>query len=96
VPQTGDTLAAFYRLAVTIPGIGFVDQETPTGVVNGVNAVFATSQTPSPSVSLAVYRNGLRMSPGVDYSLSGTVITFMSGLVPQSSDTLTCSYRIAQ
>jgi hypothetical protein len=96
LPQTGDVLSASYRLSVSIPGVGFVDQEVPAGAINGVNATFTLSQTPSPSVSLAVYRNGLRMTPGVDYTLSGAVITFMAGLLPQSSDTLSCSYRIAQ
>jgi hypothetical protein len=95
-PQPNDVLAAFYRLSVTIPGVGFVDQQTPTGAINGVNAVFTLAQTPSPVTSLAVYRNGLLMSAGLDYTLSGAVITFMTGLVPQPSDTLSCSYRIAQ
>ncbi len=52
-------MAAFYRLSVSIPGVGFVDQQTPTGAINGVNAVFTLSQTPSPTTSLEVYRNGL-------------------------------------
>jgi hypothetical protein len=95
VPQLADVLLASYRLSLTIPGVGFVDQETPSGAINGVNATFTLSQTPSPSTSAAVYRNGLRMSPGIDYTLSGSVITFVTGLVPQSSDTLSCSYRIA-
>jgi hypothetical protein len=94
VPQPGDILAASYRLSVSVPGVGFVDQETPTGAINGVNAVFTLSQTPRPSTSLAVYRNGLRMTLGADYVLSGAVITFATGLVPQSSDTLICSYRV--
>ena len=95
VPQTNDVLAAFYRLAVTIPGVGFVDQQTPSGVIDGVNAVFTLSQTPSPTTSLEVYRNGLLLSAGVDYTLSGMAITFIA-VVPQPSDTLLCSYRIAQ
>jgi hypothetical protein len=96
VPQSGDILSASYRLSVTIPGVGFVDQETPSGAINGVNTVFTLSQTPSPSASVAVYRNGVRMALGVDYTLSGAVITFGAGLAPQSSDTLTSSYRVAQ
>jgi hypothetical protein len=96
VPQPNDVLLASYRLSVIIPGVGFVDQETPTGTIDGVNAVFTLSQTPSPSTSLAVYRNGLRMSPAIDYTLSGTAITFMTASVPQPTDTLSCSYRIAQ
>jgi hypothetical protein len=96
MPQPGDVLAAFYRSSVSIPGVGFVDQETPAGAVNGVNAAFTLSQTPSPGSSLAVYRNGLRLKSGVDYTLSGAVVTFVPGLLPQSSDTLVCSYRVAQ
>jgi hypothetical protein len=95
VPQASDVLAAFYRLAVSVPGIGFVDEETPSGAINGVNGMFTLSQTPSPSTSLEAFRNGLLLSAGVDYTLSGAVITFVT-VVPQSSDTLTCSYRIAQ
>ncbi len=94
VPQTNDVLAAFYRLSVSIPGVGFVDQVAPSGAINGVNPVFTLAQAPSPSTSLALYRNGLLMTAGVDYTLSGAVITFMTGLAPQTSDTLSCSYRI--
>jgi hypothetical protein len=57
--------------------------------------VFTLSQTPSPTTSLEIYRNGLLLSAGVDYTLSGPVITFIT-VVPQSGDTLICSYRITQ
>jgi hypothetical protein len=96
IPQTGDVLAASYRLSVSIPGVGFVDQLTPSGSINGSNLVFTLSQTPSPTSSLAVYRNGVRMTLGVDYTLSGATLSFGTGLAPQSGDTLMCSYRIAQ
>jgi hypothetical protein len=95
VPQPTDILLASYRLSVSIPGVGFVDQETPSGATNGVNATFTLGQSPSPTTSLAVYRNGLRLSPGIDYNLSGATITFVTGLVPQTDDTLLCYYRIA-
>lgn len=96
LPQTGDVLLASYRLSVSIPGVGFVDQQTPSGSINGVNTSFTLSQTPSPSTSLAVYRNGLLLSSGIDYTLSGAVITFLTGGIPQTSDILLCSYRTAQ
>ena len=96
LPQSGDVLLASYRLSASIPGVGFVDQETPSGATNGVNTTFSLSQTPTPSTSLALYRNGLRMSPSVDYTLSSAVITFLAASTPQTSDTLICSYRIAQ
>ena len=96
VPQPSDLLAASYRLAVSIPGVGFVDQETPSGAINGVNATYTVSQTPSPGASLAVYRNGVRLTAGVDYTAVGQAITFGSTLVPQTGDALICSYRITQ
>jgi hypothetical protein len=92
-PQSGDILLASYRLGVSIPGIGFVDQQTPTGATNGVNNTFTVSQTPSPSTSLSVFLNGLLMSVGVDYTLSGTAITFLPASVPQPGDILLCSFR---
>jgi hypothetical protein len=96
VPQAGDILLANYRLAVSLPGVGFVDQAIPTGTLNGVNTTFTLSQSPSPSASLTVFRNGLLMSAGVDYTLAGTTITFASASVPQTGDLLLCSYRIAE
>jgi hypothetical protein len=95
IPQTSDILLASYRLSVSIPGVGFVDQQTPTGAVNGVNTTFTLSQTPSPSTSLYAYRNGLLLSLGINYTLSGNVITFLSGSIPQTNDVLLCSYRTA-
>jgi len=96
IPQPGDILQASYRASVSLSGVGFVDQETPAGTMNGVNAAFTLSQTPSPAASLVVYLNGLRLSPGVDYTATGASITFQTGLEPQAGDILLCSYRIAQ
>jgi hypothetical protein len=96
VPQTGDVLLAFYRVAAALPGVGFVDQETPGGAMNGLNASFTLSQTPSPAASLAVFRNGIRLTSSVDYTANGAAITFVSNFVPQGGDTVVCSYRIAQ
>ena len=33
LPQPADSLLASYRIGVTIPGIGFVDGETPGGTI---------------------------------------------------------------
>ncbi len=92
VPRPTDVLLADYRLA-TLPGVGFVDAETPSGAINGVNASYTLVQAPSPSTSLDLYRNGMRMEAGVDYTLSGNAITFVA-IVPQIGDVLLCSYRI--
>lgn len=75
--------------------LAFVDMETPGGSVDGTNGAFALSRTPNPAASLMVFRNGLLMRAGIDFTLSGQVVTFVSGLAPQPGDTLQCSYRIA-
>ncbi len=96
VPQPGDVLAASYRMSVSLAGIGFVDGELPSGAINGANASFTLSQIPYPAASVAVYWNGLHLSSNVDYTISGSSITFVSSFVPQTGDVVLCSYRIAQ
>jgi len=72
---------------------GFVDAETPTGVVNGSNSSFLLSVVPNPSSSLHLYRNGLRMKIGIDYSLADRNVTFLAGATPQANDLLIADYR---
>ncbi len=95
VPRPTDILLANYRLAA-LPGVGFVDAETPSGATNGVNTLFTLVQAPNPSASLDVYRNGIHLAAGLDYTLNGNTITFIASIVPQTGDVLVCSYRIAQ
>lgn len=76
-------------------GPRFVDAETPAGLVNGTNAVFTLSDAPEPEAGLALYRNGLLLKQGLDYTLQGNVITFAAEAIPQPGDVLTASYRIA-
>jgi hypothetical protein len=96
VPRPTDTLLANYRLAGSLPGVGFVDAETPSGAINGVNTLYTLVQAPNPSSSLAVYLNGIHLEAGLDYTLSSNSITFVAGVVPQTGDVVVCSYRITQ
>ena len=96
VPQAADSLLASYRVSVTITGVGFVDLETPSGTIDGNNAAFTLSQVPNPIGSLEVFRNGLRLTSGLDYTASNNTLIFASGYVPQIGDVLMCSYRVAQ
>lgn len=87
---------------ITITGGGgsavsasFVDGETPSGVINGVNTAFTLNTAPSPSNSLTLYRNGLAMKAGLDYSVAGTTITFVASQVPATGDVLLASYRVS-
>jgi hypothetical protein len=73
----------------------FSDNETPSGTINGTNPVFTLLAAPSPATSLQLYLNGLRMDPGVDFSLTGSTITFITASTPQTGDILVASYRYA-
>jgi hypothetical protein len=80
-------------VASLVPVPTFVDFEIPAGLMDGSNPVFVLSAAPSPASSLALSRNGMKLSPGGDYSLSGNTILFAAGAVPQAGDLLTSSYR---
>lgn len=47
-------------------------QEIPTGFVNGANVIFSLLLNP---IRLLLYRNGMILRAGVDYSLAANVIT---------------------
>jgi hypothetical protein len=74
----------------------FVDLETPNGAMNGTNAAFTLSMTPTPATSLLLFRNGLLQKMGVDYTLNGSSVSFLAGSVPQPGDLLQASYRVTQ
>lgn len=73
---------------------GFVDGETPVGLVDGANKVFGLGGVPNPAGSLAIYRNGMLQKPGQDFTLSGNQVQFVAGATPQAGDTLVASYRL--
>jgi hypothetical protein len=73
---------------------GFMDGDLPQGATNGSNATFTLSAVPTPSASLALYRNGVLQNQGADYTLSSSVVQFAAGNVPQPGDTLLANYRL--
>ncbi len=79
------------RSAPSVPN--FADFETPSGVIDGSNSVFALNASPSPASSLTLIKNGQTLTAGHDYSLSGNNILFLAGAVPQPGDALVASYR---
>jgi hypothetical protein len=97
VPQSADTLRAKYMSGVgsvfaTSAG-NYVDSETPSGSVNGSNTAFQLTRMPYPATSLVLIRNGIVLSSGVDFTVSGSTISFVSGAVPQAGDILRAWYR---
>jgi uncharacterized protein YoxC len=84
---TVNTLSAAGSTAV------FIDDETPAGAINGVNTVFSLANTPAPAMSLTLFRNGLELAQGMDYTLNGSAITFSTTALPQTGDILLAYYR---
>jgi hypothetical protein len=64
--------------------------ETPSGTVDGANATFTLAATPSGDV--LVYNNGVLQYVTVHYTISGAIITFESGAIPQTGDLLRVIY----
>ncbi len=68
-----------------------VSGETPSGTVNGSNAVFTLANSPSPAASLMLFLNGLLQNPGGnDFTLSAGTITF--ALAPPTGSVLLAHY----
>lgn len=74
--------------------VTFIDNEVPTGSMNGSNTVFSLAQTPSPGFSLMLFRNGVLLRQGLDYQLNANSITILGSNVPKAGDVLTAAYRI--
>jgi hypothetical protein len=75
-------------------GPAFVDSEIPAGLVDGHNASFMLSQAPEPAASLELFRNGVRQKAGLDFTLSGSTVTFLPVAIPSTGDVLLASYRL--
>jgi len=73
---------------------GFVDAETPAGILDGVNATFTLANVPSPLASLGLFVNGILTKQNFDYTLSGNAISFLAASIPQPGDTLLATYRL--
>jgi hypothetical protein len=76
-------------------GLLYVDADTPSGLIDGVNTSFILSAPPSPAASLTLYRNGVLLRQGTEYTLSGANLTMAPGHAPAQGDLLQAWYRIA-
>jgi len=66
--------------------------ELPSGAINGVNTTFSVSSATAVASTIAVYLNGMRLSPGADYALNQAAIVFLPSSVPQSGDLVAADY----
>ena len=71
-----------------------VDNEIPSGAVDGVNAVFALRDPPVAG-SLQLNVNGVLVTQGTDFTLAGVYITFLGGSIPPLNADLLADYRRA-
>lgn len=62
--------------------------EVPAGTVNGSNDTFTLSEAPDPSADLLLFKNGMLMKQGLDYTLTADTITFDAAQIPQTGDIL--------
>lgn len=67
------------------------ETEATLGPVNGANNLFSLSYLPSSNASVNVYKSGLHLREGRDYTLSGKTLTFTTA--PAVNDTIDVSYR---
>ena len=70
----------------------FVDNETPTGTVNGINVTFTLANTPTAGTE-HLYLNGVRQKSGAgnDYTISTNTITYLAA--PLTGDVLLVDYK---
>ena len=59
---------------------------TPTGTINGSNVTFTLPNAPNPAGSLQLFKNGRKMFSGIDFTISGATITYLSGSIPATGD----------
>lgn len=70
----------------------FIDNEIPSGTVNGANDTFNLAHIPNPATSLQFFINGMLMSAGgEDYTLVGLTITTVTA--PPTGSILKVWYR---
>ena len=70
----------------------FVNDEVPSGAVNGANTVFTTANTVNPTSSIEVFVNGNKMKGGgIDFTFSSTnTITFVTA--PPTTSNILVNY----
>lgn len=74
--------------------LSWINDESPSGTINGVNSIFTIANTPNPANSLILVRNGQTMFDGEAYTLVGSTITFNTNFIPQAGDVLRAWYQL--
>lgn len=63
--------------------VTWINNETPSGSIDGSNTQFNLAQVPNPSSSLLLTKNGQILYEATGYTLSGQTVIFQTGYIPQ-------------
>ena len=80
-----------WQIVATSSGTPIQYAETPSGLVNGTNAVFTLTAAPASQAGLIIVIDGSTQYAGSDYSLSGSTVTFT--FAPASTSTIFSYYN---
>jgi hypothetical protein len=92
------SLSTFSSLVLILAACGLasagpkIQNEVPAGTMNGTNAVFQFAAVPIPS-SVQLYKNGIRLAPTLDFTLSAKTLVLKTAHVPSAGDSLLTDYE---
>lgn len=93
VSDTTDNAAGSSKKITRANFLGRVDDETPSGTIDGSNDTFTLAFTPRNTTSIKLYRNRLLQLQGIDYDPSGISMVFKAGKLPRTGNTLRVDYE---
>ena len=76
-------------------GGSFVDAEAPTGAADGVNRTYMLSAAPVPASSLMIFKNGLLLRAGVEFTIIGSTVTIDPASTLAAGDQLQAFFRVS-
>lgn len=88
-PFTGDSVRVTYLGSTSSFAGTYICLEVPSGAINGSNVTFTTAFTPVVNSEM-IFLNGLAQQRTIDYTMSGSTITFTTA--PLTGDTITTTY----
>jgi hypothetical protein len=68
--------------------------EVAKGAADGQNRVFQVSQAPAAQYPIHIFRNGLELTPGSDFSIQATYITLAGRVIESPGDVIQAAYMV--
>ena len=78
---TNKTLSGGSNTLSQLPVATQIQNETPSGTVNGSNTSFTLAHAPVTTLSVSLYLDGILLVYTTDYTISGTTITMVNAPV---------------